>query len=160
MHCPNCGSESPSAQKFCRSCGFDLKPVSQLFTGTDEVPDDDKWRKTLTKWVVGGFLVIVAVALALLFSPPGVIGIGLGSSELAIILIILAMILAVPAVILLLLGWKPGKKLLPPQTQKFPEQWPGAQPGKTTDKLLFEPAASITEDTTRQLEEAQRQDES
>jgi hypothetical protein len=30
MHCPNCGSEAPTEQKFCRSCGFGLGKVARL----------------------------------------------------------------------------------------------------------------------------------
>jgi hypothetical protein len=30
MHCPNCGSEAPMEQKFCRSCGFALGKVARL----------------------------------------------------------------------------------------------------------------------------------
>lgn len=30
MHCPRCGINTESDRKFCRSCGFNLKAVSQL----------------------------------------------------------------------------------------------------------------------------------
>ena len=32
MHCPNCGSEAPMEQKFCRSCGFGLGKVARLIS--------------------------------------------------------------------------------------------------------------------------------
>lgn len=163
MHCPNCGSSAPNEQKFCRSCGFDLKPISQLVGGTAEVLADDKWRRTLTKWVVIVFSVFVVASLTLFFLPPtnGDGGRGLSSPELAISLMALAMIFAVPAAILLLAIWWP--KLVrrsPLQPSKLTEQWPQAEIGKTTNKMLVEPsleaAASITENTTRQLEETKR----
>jgi ABC-type transport system involved in cytochrome bd biosynthesis fused ATPase/permease subunit len=30
MHCPNCGSEAPLTQKFCRSCGLSLEKIPQV----------------------------------------------------------------------------------------------------------------------------------
>jgi hypothetical protein len=38
MHYPNCGSEAPMEQKFCRSCGFGLGKVARLIAeqATDE----------------------------------------------------------------------------------------------------------------------------
>ena len=39
MHCPNCGSEAPMEQKFCRSCGFGLGKVAQLIA--EQAADED-----------------------------------------------------------------------------------------------------------------------
>jgi hypothetical protein len=39
MHCPNCGSEAPLEQKFCRSCGFDLGKVARLIA--EQAPDEN-----------------------------------------------------------------------------------------------------------------------
>lgn len=39
MHCPNCGSEAPMEQKFCRSCGFGLGEVARLIA--EQVPDEN-----------------------------------------------------------------------------------------------------------------------
>ena len=33
MYCPDCGKENPAGQKFCRSCGLSLKPISQALAG-------------------------------------------------------------------------------------------------------------------------------
>ena len=33
MYCPDCGKANPVGQKFCRSCGLSLKPVSQALAG-------------------------------------------------------------------------------------------------------------------------------
>src|SRR5262245_47009208 len=30
MHCPNCGTEAPAGQKFCRACGLSLERFAQL----------------------------------------------------------------------------------------------------------------------------------
>jgi hypothetical protein len=34
MHCPICGEESSLDQRFCRHCGFNLEPVSELVSGS------------------------------------------------------------------------------------------------------------------------------
>jgi zinc-ribbon domain len=39
MHCPNCGSEAPMEQKFCRSCGFGLGKVARLIA--EQATDED-----------------------------------------------------------------------------------------------------------------------
>src|SRR5262245_53537077 len=39
MHCPNCGSEAPMEQKFCRSCGFGLGKVARLIA--EQAPDEN-----------------------------------------------------------------------------------------------------------------------
>ena len=39
MHCPNCGSEAPMEQKFCRSCGFGLGKVAMLIA--EQAPDEN-----------------------------------------------------------------------------------------------------------------------
>ena len=66
MFCPNCGTESSSEQKFCRSCGFTLHTVSQLLAG-QHAPDAvdqtlietveryQSQRQKLLRW---GFLVL------------------------------------------------------------------------------------------------------
>lgn len=33
MYCPTCGTETATDKRFCRNCGMDLNPVSQLVTG-------------------------------------------------------------------------------------------------------------------------------
>ena len=33
MFCPDSGKENPAGQKFCRSCGLSLKPISQALAG-------------------------------------------------------------------------------------------------------------------------------
>lgn len=42
MRPPSCVTQAATEQKFCRSCGFDLKPVSQLVAGqTVEILNDN-----------------------------------------------------------------------------------------------------------------------
>ncbi len=45
MHCPSCGNESSLEQKFCRTCGFNLGPVSELVRGAPESSESIKRRR-------------------------------------------------------------------------------------------------------------------
>ncbi|MDH3530639.1 MAG: zinc-ribbon domain-containing protein, partial [Acidobacteriota bacterium] len=33
MFCPKCGTKNPDDGKFCRKCGTDLAPVTQMLSG-------------------------------------------------------------------------------------------------------------------------------
>src|SRR5215510_2699002 len=37
MFCPKCGTETPENHKFCKSCGTDLKLVSDALSGREDV---------------------------------------------------------------------------------------------------------------------------
>ena len=66
MFCPNCGTESSTEQKFCRSCGFTLHTVAQLLAGEhapgavdqtliETIERYQSQRQKLLRW---GFLVL------------------------------------------------------------------------------------------------------
>jgi hypothetical protein len=155
MHCPNCGEQAATEQKFCRSCGFDLKPVSQLFVGQSaEGADVNKWQKTVNRAISGCIgalgLFVLWVIVKITYEefqndPPG-----------ALVMVAFFGFLLIIGGLLLL------KSLL--KQKEAPNKLAEAsatQLGQTTDKLLvepsLEPAASVTEHTTRSLEGAQKQ---
>jgi hypothetical protein len=74
MHCPTCGKETPTDQKFCRSCGMNLEIVGQLVAGHSS-SDNAKLRRVnadkaglalLVKWLSWGLLMF-GVGMVLLF---------------------------------------------------------------------------------------------
>jgi len=167
MHCPNCGTQAASEQKFCRSCGFDLKPVSQLVTGqTVEGVNDN--MPTLRMMLVRalktllGTLAFAAILLLLMYFSGALDVSRLGFKELMIIfwslLFYLVLVFGGGLALAILLKQLHAKNPAP-QANKLPEA-PPASVGQTTDKLLaespLEPVSSITEQTTRALEEARK----
>ena|SRR5262245_20061460 len=76
MHCPSCGHESSLDQKFCRKCGFNLEPVSKLFTGEtaiDHIEPDKSERERLLvrrmfRWISIGCLVLLFGVILLIIN--------------------------------------------------------------------------------------------
>jgi hypothetical protein len=71
MHCPHCGTETPSGQKFCRVCGLDLRLISQalakqLSGGDDKalvMIDRDILHKVYQKVVWGIIAIFVGFTI-------------------------------------------------------------------------------------------------
>jgi hypothetical protein len=66
IHCPSCGDESTLEQKFCRKCGFNLKPVSKLVaagpgleTKSEKLESDQAILRRMTRWMMWGCLVLL-----------------------------------------------------------------------------------------------------
>lgn len=80
MYCPDCGKANPVGQKFCRSCGLSLKPVSQALAGEGVPADESLTSRAASAGVVQseqGFWqnpLIYALSLILLGIVIGVIG--------------------------------------------------------------------------------------
>lgn len=164
MHCPNCGIEASTDQKFCRACGLRLERVAQLLAEllpaaeADQTVDHDAVRSkhrirqlerlgqiaAITFVVIGG-MVVLAVCAAML---AGGIESNRGESWL---------LLAISAVFILatlLTGYyvylrtKSAARLPKPAEQLAVE---------TTSRLQLEDAShlaiSVTEQTTVLLED-------
>lgn len=89
MFCPKCGTKNPDNGKFCRNCGTDLSPVSDVLSGksgnklqgfgkfqpNNSVQLFDKkgkpvhWESAMTKLFSG--IAFLAVTIALAFSAMG-----------------------------------------------------------------------------------------
>ena len=76
MHCPGCGNQSSLDQKFCRKCGFNLEPVSQLVSGHidhDQTVEarserDRRLVRRMVRWISWGCLVILAGVIFLVLN--------------------------------------------------------------------------------------------
>src|ERR1043166_7340006 len=69
MFCPNCGSESGAAQRFCRSCGLRLDAIDQVvrqeLQESKVQPVTRSWLRTilLTAWHYGLFLLLLGMCI-------------------------------------------------------------------------------------------------
>lgn len=50
MYCPDCGSEAPASQKFCRGCGLSLDRFEQLLTELRSETEDELAALTRRRW--------------------------------------------------------------------------------------------------------------
>jgi zinc ribbon protein len=151
MYCPDCGKENPAGQKFCRSCGLSLKPISQALAG-EVLPDRVDKSSTLIVqgeprfWhnpLIYGLLVIVLGIII------GAVGDKVLSSQTirdigTIISLLGVGLIGVKGVMLIV---APPRYSLRSQPTRQAEQTSGLEP-----RLLAAEPPSVTENTTRQLE--------
>src|SRR5262245_34103265 len=96
MYCPNCGSEAPMDQKFCRSCGFGLGKVARLFA--EQAPDenldsasDPKEDPSKTLQAMLGFFFIMFGMCGIYMATAGRGGVIVGAVFTALFIVILAL---------------------------------------------------------------------
>jgi hypothetical protein len=150
MHCPNCGSEAPMEQKFCRSCGFGLGKVARLITdqahdenlGLASGPKEEPSKGFRQVWFL--FFIIMFLTFSFYFSPPGRGGVFVGVVLFSLFLAMLAF------------GTYTGFGRKWAGGQKSPQPAPATK-APTTKKLSPQPDpemnASVTEQTTANLAE-------
>ena len=156
MHCPNCGIEASTGQKFCRACGLSLERFAQLLAellpdGEDEnVARARRRLRQLEKaakiagWTAGSALGIVIAFLGILTMivtdiRPGIVLLLFGVGVIALMLVLIYQ-----------------SSLNKQVSGRFPSQ-PTLPSAETTNKLLSEDqsriAMSVTEQTTARLDE-------
>lgn len=155
MYCPDCGKANPVGQKFCRSCGLSLKPVSQALAG-EVVPAEESFNSgalsTVTLQGEQKFWqnpLIYALLLIILGMIIGVIGDKVVLTKMVTDMGTLITVLGVG-----LLGFK-GVMLViaPPRSLPKARQVPQIEEtSKLTPPLLSAEPPSVTENTTRQLD--------
>ncbi len=154
MHCPNCGQETSAELKFCRACGMKLDSVARALNehiGSDvPVVAAKKDGETLSvrRFFNSGF---IGVALMFIGIVIGVAGQGTwGAKTAAVILSLLGILMMVYR--FLPMAARYDRELLSSVGKK---EIPKAEPEKlelpSADE--FKPVPSVTEGTTRNLDE-------
>lgn len=153
MYCPDCGKENPAGQKFCRSCGLSLKPISQALAG-EVVPADASVNSRVNPaFIVQGEErfwqnpLIYALLLILLGIVIGVVGDSVfhstGISDIGTIIALLGVgLLGFKGVMLVIRPSRPAHRSQPAHQIEEPFR---------PRSLSAEPP-SVTENTTRQLD--------
>jgi hypothetical protein len=151
MHCPSCGNESSLEQKFCRKCGFNLEPVSQLIVAR---PDETKLGnqesdrtilRRMYRWMMWGFLILLIGVLMLVsgraFDLPKFLG------PLSSFLLIGGAAAASYGVLAALRDGLVSKKL--PRSAAARSELSGSQTSELPGNNLPVPLPSVTERTTQ-----------
>jgi ABC-type bacteriocin/lantibiotic exporter with double-glycine peptidase domain len=156
MHCPNCGTEAPVVQKFCRSCGLSLDPFSKLLaelmpSAEDENVAEARRRLRDLERVLKITGTAAMVAIAILFAMAGVFvmrnhSVGGGFFLLGIgVFLITALLVAY------------YQSSLTKKIYGRPQNQPELPSAETTNKLLSDDqpqiVMSVAEPTTARLEE-------
>ena len=152
MHCPNCGTQASSAQRFCRSCGLELHAIQQIVARqlSEAKPTSRPGEQAarLAWQLFSGVVLMFAGAGVLALEKRHVFGAPAGL--IGLLLTMGGPLLALHAVL---------APLLYPQKsahRKLQSVEPLA--ADTTSKLALTPGAeavlSVTEHTTRTLEPA------
>ncbi|HEV2706993.1 MAG TPA: zinc ribbon domain-containing protein [Pyrinomonadaceae bacterium] len=162
MHCPNCGMQSASEQKFCRACGLNLEKVAQtlaeqLPTLSPTLPASGssaelvERQKKIERWIAG--LCATAGAAFILFIIYGIVyKVMMVKGKVFEGALFLFLIVGLVTALLLVMYREhlreQAAKAATPQTPSLPQS-------ETTAKLLEEarvqPFASVTERTTELL---------
>jgi hypothetical protein len=148
MYCPNCGNKTSTDQKFCRTCGLGLEEsatslIRQRPTDSDSplAKKDrmERWGKAASRTFILIILSLFLFAISYLFMHGFILG---GS-------ILLGMLILVSVGLLSVFLFEKAKAI--PTTHESRN----LSEGQTTKELLsgpsFEPASSITEQTTEPL---------
>jgi len=163
MHCPNCGTKATESQKFCRSCGFGLDEVSKLLTGVEnehDKPNEDlserirkfeRWRN-IAAAVVGSAMFCFFAGYGIIYNAM------IKQGEIGLPLFFLLLLIIVAAMVGFTVYAEELRKAAGLQKKKqqidLPESLP---PAETTNKLSLEaprdPVLSVTEETTRSLDQ-------
>jgi hypothetical protein len=160
IYCPGCGAEASTVQKFCRSCGMELKVISQLVTEhfgkvTEASENSRKGIERLGKIISlasGSMLILLFISAIICAAISKVFGLGMEDVRFDFIVPLVVMIalpllligtgmIVYPAIINELSGRRSRQQTLPA--------------AETTGKLfsgkLVESMGSIAEHTTQLL---------
>lgn len=157
MFCPNCGANNSTEQKFCRACGLNLGKSAESLI--EQMPSaqsanllrHEKAIERFGNFALGGFGVVVVIGVAALSWILVTKVLLTGTNVFATVLLISFFVFAILSLIFVVLN----ESLKERRAKGNPRLVNELNEVKNTGKLLedkpFEPAASVTENSTELL---------
>ena len=150
MYCPDCGKANPVGQKFCRSCGLSLKPVSQALAGEVVPADASLASRTVVVQGAQKFWqnpLIYALMLILLGIVIGGVGERVFQAKTVSDIGTIVALLGIG-----LLGFKGVMLVIAPPRSSARSERAAEEFEDSYEPLLSAEPPSVTENTTRQLD--------
>jgi len=157
MFCPNCGANNSTEQKFCRACGLNLEKSAESLieqmpsAQTANLLRHEKAIERFGNFALGGLgvvgLVAVTAGLYVLVTKFVITGTNIFAAVLLISFFVFAFLSLIFVVFNETLKEK-KQKINPGLSTELTEP---KNTGKLLEEKLFEPAASVTENSTELL---------
>jgi len=157
MFCPNCGANNSTQQKFCRSCGFNLEKSAESLieqmpsAQTTSLAHREKLIERFGNFALGGLGIvgIIGIFALLRFLVTNIMV--PGTNVFAVVLLAAFFIFAILSLVFVVLNESIKEKKAKSNSALIEEIPESIKTGKLLEEKPFEPAATITENSTELL---------
>ncbi len=157
MFCPNCGANNSTEQKFCRSCGLNLEKSAESLI--EQMPSaqsanlirGEKSIERFGNFALGGLGVVGIIGISVLLWILVTKVVLTGTNVFAAVLPVAFFIFAILSLVFVVLNESLKEKKAKMNPALADEITEAKNTGKLLEEKHFEPAASVTENSTELL---------